>query len=56
MGTDRLLDIFSDREDSTQIDSNSIRLDYDLEGLTKRCSEDYASLSMGAFTGSLREE
>ena len=56
MGTDRLLDIFSDREESTRRDSNSIKLDYDLEALIKRCSEDYASLSMKAFTGSLREQ
>ena len=56
MGTDRLLDIFSSRDDHNQKDLNAIKLDYDVEGLIERCSEDYASLSMKAFTGSLCEQ
>lgn len=56
MGTDRLLDIFSSREDRTDGASDSIKLDYDLEGLTERCSEDYASLSVNEFTSSVRGE
>jgi hypothetical protein len=56
MGTDRLLDIFSTREERTYDDVDSIKLEYDLEGLIERCSEDYKSLSVNQFTGSLEKK
>lgn len=57
MGTDRLLDIFSTRDAPSGDDSTSaIKIDYDLEALCERSSEDYANLSVNQFTGSFRDE
>lgn len=46
MGTDRLLDIVVGRDEQ----DNAAKIEFDLEGLLERCSEDYKSLSVKSFS------
>lgn len=52
MGTERLLDIFSFKTTS-EINKDASG-DYDLDALMENFADDYASLSVGAFTNTLK--
>jgi TATA-binding protein-associated factor len=55
MGTDRLLDIFTFRNDQDGRQEEDANIDYDLDGLVERCAEDYTSLSVDEFMRSFEQ-
>ena len=54
MGTERLLDLFEIKNQSSPEFNPAMEFDYDLEGVIEKCADDYRNLTVNTFTSNFQ--